>query len=79
MPVRVELCPTLRKRVLNDQPAKGLELPDSQGLTVEAVIQRLNLSVDEVQLMVVNRKIVRPDYPLKEGDRLALFAVVDGG
>ena len=79
MPVRVELCPTLRKRVLKDQPAEGLELSDSRGLTVEAVMRRLNLSAEEVQLMVVNRKIVRPDYPLREGDRLALFAVVDGG
>jgi sulfur carrier protein ThiS len=79
MPVRVELCPTLRKRVLKDHPAEGLEFSDSRALTVEAVIRQLNLSAEEVQLMVVNRKIVKPDYPLRDGDRLALFAVVDGG
>jgi sulfur carrier protein ThiS len=79
MPVRIELCPTLRKRVLNYHPDEGLELQDCRGLTIKVVLQRLNLPVDEVQLMVVNRKIVRPDYPLREGDRLALFAVVDGG
>jgi molybdopterin converting factor small subunit len=79
MPVHVELCPTLRRRVPDYDPDKGLELSESPGLTVEEVIQRLNLATDEIQLMVVNRKMARPDSPLMEGDRVALFAVVDGG
>lgn len=50
----------------------NLEVPLGTTVPVIELIRRLGLT-DQVQLVMVNRRAVEFDTPVKAGDRLALF------
>jgi sulfur carrier protein ThiS len=79
MALHIELCSFLRKYVSDYDPAKGIELGISEGVRVEQAIRQLDIPFEEVKIIVVNHKAVKPDHLLKEGDRVGLFTVVTGG
>lgn len=79
MSFRVELCSLLRKYVHDYDPAKGTEVNIGAGQRVEQAIRELDIPPEEVGVIVVNRKVVGPDYVLKHGDTVGLFSVLVGG
>lgn len=49
------------------------------GTTVVDVVQELKLSETELGIIMVNRRHVKLDHRLAEGDTLALFPLLGGG
>lgn len=55
-------------------------VPIQANQTVEELLARINRSYHpESTLLVVNGKIVTPDYILQEGDELHLIPAISGG
>jgi len=79
MSLRVELCSFLRKHITDYDPAKGIELDAGPGLTVEEVIKQVDIPSEEVKIITVNRTVVKPDYLLRDGDKVGLFTALVGG
>jgi molybdopterin converting factor small subunit len=50
-----------------------------EGTTVEGMTERLSLPQKSVHLVLVNGRVCAVDYPLSNGDRVALFPPVGGG
>ena len=51
----------------------------SEGTTVQALMQDLNIPDNSVKLIFVNGKKQAREYQLRDGDRLGLFPPVGGG
>jgi molybdopterin converting factor small subunit len=60
-------------------PADAEAYPLAQGDTVERVVQRLGIPLEELKLVFVNGAHSPLSTPLAEGDRLGLFPAVGGG
>jgi thiamine biosynthesis protein ThiS len=50
-----------------------------EGLTVDRLLAHLGVDRGEVWLSAVNREVVKPDHPLRDGDSVEVFAPVAGG
>lgn len=50
-----------------------------EGSTVGQVAQALNLPEQELGIMLVNSRHVKPGHVLSEGETLALFPLLGGG
>ena len=79
MPILVKLSSTLRTYVPGYDPAKGLSLPMSEGLTAARVIESLGVPLAMVKILMVNGVHAPLDRPLADGDRLGVFPAVGGG
>lgn len=49
------------------------------GATVGDLLELLKLPVKEEALVVINGKNKLPDYLLQDGDKVAIFPIMDGG
>ncbi len=74
MNVEVRLFATLRRGRFNRQVLDLL--PES---TVQDVLRRLALGLDEVAILLVNGREARPDQELHGGDIVSLFPGLGGG
>jgi sulfur carrier protein ThiS len=54
-------------------------VPVTPGMTILALIERLNVPPGEVWVYALNGETVKPDATLKGGDSLELFSPVAGG
>ena len=75
MGIELKCFATLAKFV----PEDGDDYPIEQGETVEGVIVKLGIPVEEVSLMFINSARAYLHSELKDGDRLGLFPPVGGG
>lgn len=74
MKVTVKLFATLRE---NNE--KEMDLDVSEGTTPLDIIKRINISEEDVAIIMINGRAKGLDTILKEGDTLALFPPVGGG
>ena len=74
MTVKVKLFASLREFGPEEQV---MEIPEEG--TIEEVVGRLKLPEKIPLLKVVNGEIRKIDYPLSEGDEVALFPPIGGG
>ncbi len=73
MKVRIRLYASLRKFGPEEQE---MELPENS--TLEDLVKILKLP-EMPLLKVVNSEVRHPEYPLKEGDEVAIFPPIAGG
>jgi molybdopterin converting factor small subunit len=59
-------------------PDQG-KLEFTPGMTVQEVIKRLNIPLEEVKVVFVNGGHASLDTPLQDGDRIGIFPAVGGG
>ena len=78
MGVRVEVSSGLRRFLPAYDPARGLELP-ARGLTPARLLEQLGIPLQEVALVMVNRRPARLDQKLHQGDLVGLFPALGGG
>lgn len=60
-------------------PADAEAYPIAPGESVDAVVARLGIPLDELKLIFVNGVHAALSTPLADGDRLGLFPAVGGG
>ncbi len=77
MRVTVAAYGELRRYLLGGQPERALDLPD--GGTLVDLAHALDTDPDDMALDRRNGAVLRDDTPLREGDRIELFAPVGGG
>jgi len=61
------------------QPENAAHFPLEPGETVERLIARLGIPVDEVAVVFVNGRHAPRETVLADGDRVGLFPAVGGG
>ncbi|WIG57620.1 MAG: hypothetical protein OJF49_000365 [Ktedonobacterales bacterium] len=66
-----------RRYLLGGQPERTVDLPD--GATLADLAHALSADPDELPLVRRDNRVLREGIPLREGDRLELFAPVGGG
>lgn len=54
-----------------------MEIPE--GTDVAALIETLNISPNEIAILLVNGRNSKPDHILQEGDTVSLFPPIGGG
>jgi sulfur carrier protein ThiS len=54
------------------------EVPIRAGMTLEELLQQLNVPAD-TEAVVVNGAYVKPDYRLRNGDRIRVIPFMSGG
>ena len=79
MPVQVKLSASLRQTFKDYDPVNGLMVDPEPGLTVGRVMDRLEIPVAKVKIIMVNGLHAQPEKELADGDRLSLFPAVGGG
>jgi len=74
MNVVVKLGSSLRDRVPEFSGGEGeVELPGLEAGSVRDVMNALGLKEEDVNLIYVNHRLVRPSAPVHPGDRVGLF------
>src|SRR5660397_229676 len=74
MNVVVKLGSSLRDRVPEFSGGEGeVELPGLEAGSVRDVMNALGLKEENVNLIYVNHRLVRPSAPVHPGDRVGLF------
>ncbi|HMB31844.1 MAG TPA: MoaD/ThiS family protein [Desulfohalobiaceae bacterium] len=61
------------------QPVNGDSFPVQDGNTVQDLLNRLGLNLEEVKLVFVNGEKAPLTLRLNQGDRVGLFPAVGGG
>lgn len=51
----------------------------SEGTDAAALIESLNISPNEIAILLVNGRNAKPDHILQEGDTVSLFPPIGGG
>ena len=74
MRVRVKLFATLQKKGL-----QGGDVELSCGATVQSLLNRLNIGVADVGILVVNARDATFDQVLKEADVVTIIPPIGGG
>ena len=74
MNIKVRLFATLR-----NGRGKELNMQLGQGAVVRRIIEALNISEDEVAILLVNGRDATLDKELEEGDTVSIFPPVGGG
>ena len=74
MNIKVRLFATLR-----NGRGKELNMQLAQGAGVRRIIEALNISEDEVAILLVNGRDATLDKELEEGDTVSIFPPVGGG
>jgi sulfur-carrier protein len=79
--MKLELClyASLASRLpeRSDRNSCILEVPE--GTSIEDILTRLNISLEEPKIVFLNGTHANPDRVLKDGDRLAIFPPIAGG
>jgi len=79
--MKLELClyASLSSRLLekSDRNSCFLEIPE--GTSIEDMLNRLHIAVDEPKIIFLNGTHANLDQVLKGGDRLAIFPPIAGG
>lgn len=72
--IEVRVFATLR------QGRDKITMMDPAGITCAGdIIERLNIPVEEVSILLINGFHQKPETPVKDGDIVALFPPVGGG
>jgi molybdopterin converting factor small subunit len=74
--VKVNLYATLRKYIGG---APSIEVEIDPGDTVEQVLGRLHVPVDQTRIIFVNHRAAQPSHVLQGGERLGIFPAIGGG
>lgn len=77
MRVTVSAFGDLRRHLLGGQPERELELP--AGAVLADVARALDADPDELPLARRDGAVLREGVPLRDGDRVELFAPIGGG
>lgn len=80
--IHVSLYSTLRKYQENNTPSRPIRIEYTPGMTIRNILHHLNIREDqEVMLVTINGNLKGQNcsLDLKDGDRVALYGVVDGG
>lgn len=51
----------------------------SEGITVDQILEELEIDKNEAGVVLVNSRQVERDYTLCEGDEIAIFPLIAGG
>jgi len=70
----MRLFATLREK---HQKVFPMEIPEDTA--VAALIETLNISPNEIAILLVNGRNAKPDHILQEGDTVSLFPPIGGG
>lgn len=61
------------------EPENGDDYPIEPGETIQSLLDKLGINVDDVSLFFVNSLRSYPETELTDGDRVGLFPPVGGG
>jgi len=75
MGIEIKCFATLAKFV----PENGDDYPIDKGETIQSLLGKLGIPVEDVSLFFVNSARSYPETELKDGDRVGLFPPVGGG
>lgn len=64
---------------LRETRQKVFPMEVSEGTAVSALIEALNISPNEIAILLVNGRNAKPDHILQEGDTVSLFPPIGGG
>lgn len=79
MRVTVELSSALRRYVPEYDPEHGVSLDLPAGSNAAGLIEALSIPPKEITVIMVDRKAVKPEHPLADGDLVGLFPALGGG
>jgi len=79
MKVEINLYATLGRYLPEDIQQAGGVIEVEEGLTVESLMQQLNVPGDLVKLVFINGLHAGKDSVLEDGSRLGVFPPVGGG
>lgn len=74
MRIEMRLFATLREK---HQKVFPMEI--TEGTEVATLIETLNISPNEIAILLVNGRNAKPDHILQEGDTVSLFPPIGGG
>ncbi len=74
MKIEMRLFATFRE---NRQKVISMEVPE--GTDAAALIKTLNISPNEIAILLINGRNSKPDHVLQEGDTVSLFPPIGGG
>jgi molybdopterin converting factor small subunit len=77
--VEVRLYATLRKYYPKSNKSESLKVSLKKGVTLQHIYDRLNISIEDVKIVMVNGRAQNHGYALSDGDRIAIFPPVAGG
>lgn len=80
MNIELNLYASLARYLPRDPGAPGNRIREvSEGTTILAILQELQVPMDKVKLIFLNGLRARGDEILHEGDRVGIFPPVAGG
>lgn len=80
MSVRVELSPILIRKYRPDyNPDQDLVLDNGVGKMLYQIAQELCIPLEEVSSILVNHRVVQPNYITEDGDTILLTVAIGGG
>ena len=79
MLVQIKLIATYQKLLPPGTQGNLIAIDVSNGITVEQVLERYNVPLDDTSVILLNGLTVPLDTPLKEGDTVAAFSAIAGG
>jgi len=79
MALKVFLSSTLRKCHLGYEPSAGIDLHLEGDISVAALLRKLKIPQERVQIVMVDGVSAPLDHRLKGNERVALFPPVGGG
>lgn len=79
MRVYAKLYATLTKYAGGSIMHEPLEIVLDENATLDDLYRRLGIPPDEVKTAFVNSVMRRPDYVLRDGDKVGVFPPVGGG
>ena len=77
--IYVNLFATLKKYAPEEAQSGTFTYRIKEGTTIGELIEELQIPPEECKQAFINRNRQEWDYPLQEGDRVALFSPVAGG
>lgn len=79
MPIHVQLSPLIRKYVPNYDHSAGIRLTIDESLSVEQIIDKLEIPREEVISIMINGYPGRFNSTVNDGDSVMLAKVIGGG
>ena len=79
MRVQVKLFATLRRFAEHVKPGAPFEVELEETATLQALLDQLNIPVEEAKITFVNGIIQDVDYVIQTGDEIGIFPPIGGG
>jgi molybdopterin converting factor small subunit len=79
MKISLKLIATYRQLLPEGTPGNTVELEIAPGTTVEEVLSKFGVPLDETSVFVVNGRMPVEGQQLKEGDVVSAFPALAGG